>query len=31
MMNLILLSYIKNAKAYALKVEILALKERVKL
>ena len=31
MKKLILLSYIKNAKAYPLKLEILALKERIKL
>ena len=31
MKNLILLSYIKIAKAYPLKLEILALKERIKL
>ncbi len=31
MKNLILLSYIKNAKAYPLKLEVLAPKERIKL
>lgn len=31
MKNLILLSYIKNAKAYTLKLEFLAPKERIKL
>ena len=31
MKNLILLSYVKNAKVYPLKLEILALKEQIKL
>ena len=31
MKSLINLSYIKNAKAYPLKLEILALKEQIKL
>ena len=31
MKNLILLSYIKNAKDYPLKLEVLAPKERIKL
>ena len=31
MKNLILLSYIKNAEAYSLKLEVLAPKERIKL
>ena len=31
MKNLVILSNIKNAQAYPLKLEILALKERIKL